>query len=207
MTFVPESSRPQIALTFDDGPSDVTMRVLDVLEQAGAKATFFAVGERVAQHVPQLRRMATGGFQIGNHTWSHELIDKIPAEELRSSLARTADAIREACGVAPAVMRPPGGNWSDEALAVLADMGLPAVFWNVDPRDWEERNAQNIVGHVLDEAEDGRVVIMHDLYEQTAEAVEAIVPELVSRGFELVTVDELAKDRGGMSPGERYYGF
>ena len=126
---------------------------------------------------------------------------------MRSSLARTADAIREACGVAPAVVRPPGGNWSDAALAVLADMGLPAVFWNVDPRDWEERNAQNIVGHVLDEAEDGRVVIMHDLYEQTAEAVETIVPELVSRGFELVTVDELAKDRGGMSPGERYYGF
>lgn len=200
-------TRPQIALTFDDGPSGATMRVLDVLEKANAKATFFVVGERVAQHVPQLKRMAAGGFQIGNHTWSHEFISRIGEDELRSTLARTTDAIRNACGVTPETMRPPGGVWSDAALAVLADMGLPAVFWNVDPRDWETLDAQSTIGHVLDEAEDGRIVIMHDLYEATADAVEAIVPELVSRGFELVTVRELAKGRGGMLPGKRYYGF
>ena len=199
--------KPQIALTFDDGPSDATMRVLDALEKVGAKATFFVVGERVAGHERELRRMAAGGFQIGNHTWSHELISRIPEEELRRTLGSTNEAVRNACDVLPAVMRPPGGVWSDAALAVLGEMGLPAVFWNVDPRDWETLDAQSTIEHVLDKAGDGRIVIMHDRYEPTADAVEVIAPELVSRGFELLTVSELARARGGMQPGTRYYGF
>ena len=199
--------KPQIALTFDDGPSDATMRVLDALEKAGAKATFFVVGERVAGHERELKRMAAGGFQIGNHTWGHECIDRIPEEELRRTLGSTNEAVQNACGVTSAVMRPPGGVWSDAALAVLGEMGFPAVLWNVDPRDWETRDAQSTIEHVLGKAEDGRIVIMHDRYESTADAVEVIVPELVSRGFELLTVSELAQARGGMQPGERYYGF
>ena len=200
-------ARPQIALTFDDGPSDVTTRVLDALEKAHALATFFVVGERVAEHEPMLRRMAAGGFQIGNHTWSHEYINKVTEDELRRTISRTNDAIQGACGVMPEVMRPPGGMWSDAALAVLGEMGFPAVFWNVDPRDWETRDAQSTIDHVLEEAEDGRIVIMHDLYESTADAVEVIVPELVSRGYELVMVNELAWRRGGMQPGVKYFGF
>ena len=86
-------------------------------------------------------------------------------------------------------------------------MGLPAVFWNVDPCDWEMRDSQSTIDHVLEKAEDGRIVIMHDYLEATADAVEVIVPELVERGFELLTVHELAQRRGGMLPGERYYGF
>ena len=200
-------TRPQVALTFDDGPARATNRVLDVLEEAQAKATFFVVGERVADYEPELRRVAAGGFQIGNHTWHHEYISKISEEELGNVLARTSDAIREACGVTPTVMRPPGGFWSDDALGVLGDMGLPAVFWNVDPRDWSTRDAQSTIDHVLENVKDGDIVIMHDLYQPTADAVEVIVPELVSRGYELLTVDELAMSRGGMRPGGRYYHF
>lgn len=200
-------TRPQIALTFDDGPSDVTMRVLDTLEEANAKATFFVVGKRITGHERELKRMAAGGFQIGNHTWNHDYINKIPEGELRRTLSQTNDAIREACGVTPTSMRPPGGVWSDDALAVLGEMGFPAVFWNVDPRDWDTQDAQSTIEHVLERAQDGSIVIMHDRYEPIADAVEAIVPELVSRGFELLTVDELASRRGGMKPGARYYGF
>lgn len=200
-------ARPQIALTFDDGPSNVTERVLDVLEKAGAKATFFVLGERVALHAPQLRRMVANELQIGNHTWSHNCISGIGEDELRGTLARTDDAIRQACGVTSEAMRPPGGVCSDAALSVLTEMGLPAVFWNVDPRDWETQDAQKTIDHVLDKAADGRIVIMHDIYESTADAVETLVPELVSRGFSLVTVHELAEGRGGMQLGERHYGF
>lgn len=196
-----------IALTFDDGPSDATMRVLDALERAGGKATFFVVGKQVAGRERELRRMAAGGFQIGNHTWDHEYINRIPAEELRRALSSTNQAICAACGVTPSVMRPPGGVWSDAALDVLAEMGFPAVFWNVDPRDWETLNAQSTVEHVLEKAKDGCIVIMHDRYEPTADAVERLIPELASRGFALLTVDELARRGGGMRPGERYYGF
>lgn len=199
--------RPQIALTFDDGPSRATNRVLDVLEKTGAKATFFVVGERVADYGPELRRAAAGGFQIGNHTWHHEYISKIPEAELRDVLVRTNDAIREACGVTPTVMRPPGAFWSDDALAVLGDMGLPAIFWSVDPRDWKTRDAQSTIDYVLDNAKEGDIVLMHDLYQPTADAAEVIVPELISRGYELVTVNELARSRGGLQPGERYYHF
>ena len=203
----PDRPKPQIALTFDDGPSAVTSRVLDALEKAHAKATFFVVGERVGGYRSELQRMVADGFQIGNHTWDHAYISKIPEDELRSSISETNAAIEQACGVVPEVMRPPGGAWSDAALEVLRDMRLPAVFWNVDPRDWETRDARSTVEHVLDRAADGRIVIVHDLYGQTADAVEVIVPELVSRGFDMVTVSELARGRGGMLPGERYYGF
>ena len=99
----------QIALTFDDGPSGTTARVLDALENARAKATFFVVGEQIAGHERVLRRMAAGGFQIGNHTWGHEHVSKISTEEVRHTIARTNDAVREACGVTPTAMRPPGG--------------------------------------------------------------------------------------------------
>lgn len=203
----PKESRPQIALTFDDGPSEVTMRVLDALEKAGAKATFFVQGIMVARRKRELQRMVQGGFQIGNHTWDHEYISKIPEEELRRVISKTNDAIRDACGVVPEVMRPPGGVWSDAALAVLGEMGLSMVFWDVDPRDWETRDAQMTIDYVLDKAEDGNIVIMHDLYEPTADAAEVIIPELVARGFELLTVSELARNRGGMLPGKQYSGF
>lgn len=201
------STRPKIALTFDDGPSDATARIIDVLEETGSKATFYVLGERVAHHERELKRMAAGGLQIGNHTWSHKFIQEIPADELRRSISRTNDAIRAACGVVPTTLRPPGGTWCDASLAILREMGLPAVFWNVDPRDWATKDAQSTIDHVLEKAEDGRIVIMHDRYEQTANAAEVIVPALVSRGFDLLTVDELAQNRGGMEPGERYYGF
>ena len=200
-------NRRRIALTFDDGPSNATGRILSVLQKANAKATFFVVGERVASHERQLRRMAAGGFQIGNHTWSHEYISRVSPNELQSTILRTSDAIRDACGVTPTIMRPPGGAWSDDALDVLGKMGLPAVFWSVDPRDWETRNAQSTIEHVLSHTENGSIVIMHDLYEQTADAAEVIVPELITRGFDLLTIDELAKDRGGLRPGKRYYWF
>ena len=200
-------ARTQVALTFDDGPSYVTDRVLDVLEEVGVKATFFVIGERVADHERQLRRMAACGFQIGNHTWNHKFISKMSSDELRQTLLQTNDAICGACGVTPTIMRPPGGAWSDEALAVLGEMGLPAVFWSVDPRDWETQDAQSTINHVLSHVEDGSIVIMHDRYEPTADAVEVIVPELVSRGIELLTIDELAKGRGGLRSGGRHYWF
>ena len=202
-----QNVRPRIALTFDDGPSEVTNRVLDVLEVAGAKATFFVLGERVEHYTSELRRMAAGGFQIGNHTWSHEYISRISEEELRSTITRTNDVIREACGVTPTVMRPPGGVWSNDALDVLADMGFPAVFWHTDPRDWETEDALSIIDSVFHNVLAEDVVIMHDLYESTADAVEAIVPEFVSHGIELVTIDELAKSCGGLRPGRKYYRF
>ena len=206
-TAAARSARPQIALTFDDGPSEVTNRVLDVLEEAGAKATFFVLGEQVEDHVPELRRMAAGGFQIGNHTWGHEYISRISEEELRSTLTRTNDAIREACGVTPTVMRPPGGFFSYEALDVLADMGFPVLFWGTDPRDWETKDAASTIDYVFHNVVARDVVIMHDVYESTADAVEVIVPELLSIGVELVTIDELAKGCGGLCPGRMYRRF
>ena len=199
--------KPQMALTFDDGPSHVTGRILDALENAGAKATFFVTGKRVASYERELKRMVAGGFQIGNHTWDHDFLRDDREEEFRRSLSQTNDAIHSACGVTPTIMRPPGGVCSDYALSVLREMGFAAVFWNVDPRDWETRDAQSTVEHVLEWAKDGRIVIMHDLYESTADAVEDLVPMLVSRGYELLTVDELTRDRGGLQPGTKHYGF
>jgi len=202
------SSNKKIALTFDDGPSiPATDRILTVLEKEKARATFFVVGERVSAHSAQLKRMVQNSFQIGNHTWKHEYISRITKEELQQTIQNTSDAIADACGVTPVIMRPPGGFVDTASASIVGRMGLAAVLWSVDPRDWKTRDTQSTIDYILMHAADGAVILMHDLYEATAAAAEFLIPELKRQGYDLVTVEELAADRGGISPGNVYYDF
>ncbi|MDO5131927.1 MAG: polysaccharide deacetylase family protein [Eubacteriales bacterium] len=203
-----EPPKPAIALTFDDGPAPgSTDRILDALEQAGARATFFVVGNRVADHAERLRRMKRDGHQIGCHTWNHEYISEISRSELKASLQKTNDAVLKACGTLPEIMRPPGEKHSEDSLKTVGETGMPAVLWSVDPRDWERRNTQFIIDYVLRHVQGGDIVLLHDLYHTTAAAAEYLIPELIRRGFSLLTIKELSDRTGGMMPGRRYYHF
>ena len=203
-----DPSRPMVALTFDDGPSSVnTPRVLAALEAAGGRATFFMVGNRVAANASVVQRMVSDGCELGNHTWNHETLSKISQSEIISVVSRTNQTIQDACGAAPTVMRPPGGAINQNAQDALASIGLPAVLWNIDTLDWKTRNTQSTVDAVLSQVKDGDIILMHDIHEPTAAAVEILVPELTARGFQLVTVSQLASARGGMVPGGKYFRF
>ncbi len=197
---------PMVALTYDDGPqTDAGNRILDILAQYGAKATFFLVGERCASRAAEVQRMVAEGHEVGNHTYQHKYLQKLGAEAIRYQIDQGSAAVTAACGVAPALVRLPGGN---KNATVLANVNYPMIQWSIDTRDWEHRNAQRTIDEVLGKVQSGDIVLMHELYGATAAATAVIVPELTARGYQLVTVSEMAAAKGiPLEAGKLYYHF
>lgn len=202
-----DPSRPMVALTYDDGPSNITPRILAVLEQYGARATFFMVGNRVPGNASVVRQMVAQGSEVANHSFDHVILTKTSQDNAIAQIARTNQVVAEACGVTPRLMRPPGGGYNDSVRSAMASLGMPAIMWSIDTLDWKTRNAQSTIDKVLSQVKDGDIILMHDLYGPTADASAVIIPELVSRGYQLVTVSEMAEYRGGMTPGGSYGRF
>ena len=203
-----DPSRPMVALTFDDGPhATVTPRILNCLEANGARATFFMVGNRVPGNASLVQRMAALNCEVANHTYTHANLTKLSPDGIVSTIAQTNQAVANACGVTPKLVRPTGGSYNSTVLQSLGNMGMPAILWSIDTLDWKTRNAQNTINVVLSQVKDGDIILMHDLYSTSADAAEVIIPELIARGYQLVTVSELAQYRGGMSGGHVYTRF
>lgn len=201
-----DPTKPMIALTYDDGPcTGPGNRIIDVFEKYGQRCTFFVVGNRVASRAAEVKRMADLGFEIANHSWAHTYYNKLNAAQIREDVAKCNEAIRQTAGITPTVMRLPGGIKSS---LIMENVNMPVILWNVDTQDWKTRNADSSVKEVLSKAKDGDVILMHELYGATATATERLVPELVARGFQLVTVSELAKYKGvNLEAGHYYYSF
>ena len=203
-----DPSKPMIALTFDDGPrASVTNRILDSLSQYGGRATFFMVGTNVPHNGDVIRRMVAQGCEVANHTNDHKYISKLSSDGIVSQVSAVNQKVAAVCGVSPVVMRPPGGYVDAHSLSVLGSMGMPAIMWSIDTRDWQHRNAQRTINNVLSQVKDGDIILMHDIYDATADAAVVLIPELTARGYQLVTVSELAAARDGMSAGHKYSQF
>ena len=203
-----DPSRPMVALTYDDGPSkNTTPRILAALKANGGRATFFMVGNRVGKHGDVIRQMVAQGCEVANHTYDHTLMTKVEPAELERQLELTNQAVADTGGVTPVLMRPCGGATNDVGMGVAGAISMPAVLWSIDTLDWKTKDAPTTISAVLDHVKDGDIILMHDLYEATADASEVLIPELVKRGYQLVTVSELASYRGGMTPGKSYYKF
>lgn len=203
-----DPNRPMVALTYDDGPSaSETPKILECLKANGGRATFFMVGQKAAGNMGLVSQMAEQGCELGNHTFDHKLMTKVDPSELASQLARTNQVVSDASGISPVLMRPCGGARSDVGMNVVGAISMPAIMWSVDTLDWKTRDTQSTVQAILDNVQDGDIILMHDLYEPTAAASQTVIPELVNRGYQLVTVSELASYRGGMLPGHAYSKF
>ena len=179
-------------LTFDDGPSKYTPRILDSLEANGGRATFFMVGNRVASYASTVKRMADLGCETDSHTWAHTYLTGMSEGEILQSLNQTRDAIVAAGGNAPKGVRPPGGKINDASKAVLAKAGMPSIIWSVDTLDWKTRNTQSIIDEVMRNLKDGDIILMHDIHTQTVDAALQLIPKLEEEGYQLVTVSEMA---------------
>ncbi len=203
-----DPTRPMVALTYDDGPSPtVTPRILKCLQDNGGRATFFMVGKQVVKSPDVLKQMVAQGCEVANHTYDHTLMTKVSPAELANQLVATNQVVSDACGISPVLMRPCGGAKTDAGMNIAGAISMPAILWSIDTLDWKTRDASQTITNVLDNVKDGDIILMHDLYESTAEASETIIPELISRGFQLVTVSELSSYRGGMIPGKSYSQF
>lgn len=186
-----------VALTFDDGPGQYTDRLLDILAEKQAKATFFVVGPNVEAFPGVVRRAVSEGHQIGAHSWTHRQMTSQTADEVRGEITRTSDAVEAATGHPTSAMRPPYGAVDGEVRSVLAGMDrMGVILWDVDTLDWKTRSAWATVDHVRTDTRNGSIILMHDIHKSTVDAVPEAIDVLQGEGYHLVTVDELLASEG-----------
>ena len=183
-----DKEEKMIALTFDDGPNYNTNKVLDILEKYNVPATFFILGSKIKGNEYILKRMASSGMEIGNHTYSHLLLTKYQEDKIKEEIDSTSNLIFEVTGKYPTLLRPSYGSVNSK-IKKTADM--PIIIWDIDTLDWKYHNSKRISKRVLNKAGDGDIVLMHDIYSATANALNIIIPELQNRGYTFVTVSEL----------------
>lgn len=201
-TYHIDPSKPMVALTFDDGPSQYTPDILNTLEKYESRATFFEVGNRVDRYPNTVLRISRMGCEIGNHSYDHPLMGNASAAKIYSEISSTDAKIKKIIGKKPVLFRPPYGGIGS---SLRKNGGLPLILWSIDTLDWKYRNADSVYRAAIGHVKDGDIILMHDLYGSTRTAVQRIVPELRKRGYQLVTVSELAQyKKVTLSAGKSY---
>jgi peptidoglycan/xylan/chitin deacetylase (PgdA/CDA1 family) len=177
-----------LALTFDDGPNPaITPLVLDALERHHARATFFVLGNHVPGNEALLRRMYQSGHEIGDHSWSHPDFTTLNLEQMQQQIAQTQAVVMAAGLPAPTLFRPPYGAVN---AAVKNRIPMTLAMWNIDPEDWRAKDPKKIVAKVEAGAARGRVVVLHDMHQPTADSLDQLLVALQQQ-YELVTFSEL----------------
>jgi peptidoglycan/xylan/chitin deacetylase (PgdA/CDA1 family) len=182
-----------IAITFDDGPNpELTPRLLDMLKERGIKATFFVVGKNVEEYPGIVTRMASDGHEVANHSWSHPALTKLGVESFRKQIENTNQAIANATGKRPVLMRPPYGATSVSLNRRLNEQfGLKVILWSVDPLDWKYRNSDRVYNSIVQNTRPGSIILAHDIHATTVAAMPATLDALLAKGYKFVTVSEL----------------
>lgn len=195
----------RVALTFDDGPDNkYTKQVMDILKQNQVKATFFVLGQEVKKYPEVVKQMVYEGHAIGNHSWSHINMARVTPQQLRDQLDATNQAVKQAAGVSPYLVRPPFGNTNGAVTQQLTNWGYQVVLWSVDSRDWSGIPTEKIMSKVRQEMSPGGIILQHSAggrkndLTNTIQALPLIIKELKAQGYTFVTVPEmLAADRAG----------
>ena len=191
-----------VALTFDDGPSPYTDRLLQILNQNDAKSTFFLIGNKVAANPTGAKRIADAGMEVANHTWEHPNMTTIPPEDIGSQISKANDAIQAATGQRPKLLRTAGGLINDNVLAAAKQQGMADINWDVIPFDWmNDSNTAATRYMLMTQIKPGSVVLFHDTYSSTVDLVYQFIPVLRANGYHLVTVSQLL---GPREPGSSY---
>ena len=200
------SGKKLVALTFDDGPSSATTpRLLDILYEKDVMATFFVLGKMTRNNPEIIIRAKKDGHVVASHTMYHQNLIRISSGVAESDISEARDTIKSILGQTPTLTRPPYGNINN---VVREYAGTPLILWSVDTLDWKSKDVEAILAVTREQVYDGAIILMHDIYDTSVDAVPLIVDELRSDGYEFVTVPELAKERGvNLSAGTAYYNF
>jgi peptidoglycan/xylan/chitin deacetylase (PgdA/CDA1 family) len=191
-----------IALTFDDGPSPYTDRLLKILQDNDAKATFFEIGNKVAANPEGARHVVEAGMELGQHTWEHPNMTTIPPEDVPAQFSKASDAIEAATGQRPKLVRTAGGLINDQVLAEAGKQGLADINWDVIPFDWaNDANTAATRYMLMTQIKPNSVVLFHDTYSSTVDLVEQFIPVLKANGYHMVTVTQML---GPRAPGSSY---
>ena len=185
--------QPYIAMTFDDGPSSATTpRLLEILKQRNIKATFFLIGENAASNPDIVRRILADGHEIGNHSWTHPQLSKLSDDRVTAEITNTQDAIKDASGFTPTLLRPPyGAITARQREWIESQFGLNIILWSVDPFDWKRPGPSVITQRILSQTRPGAIILSHDIHKQTVDAMPATLDGLLAKGYKFVTVTQL----------------
>ena len=175
------------SITFDDGPAMFTGELIDLLHEWRAPATFFLQGVNVERRPEVAARLVAEGHELGNHTWNHPQLTKLPDPDVRSQVQRTQAAIATATGVTAESLRPPYGDVDKRVRGVV---GLPIVVWDVDTLDWTDPGSAAVAERAVGQSARGSIVLMHDTHSETVAAVPEVIDGLRDRGLTLATVSE-----------------
>lgn len=186
---------PFISITFDDGPNPAqTPRLLKMLKDRGIKATFFCVGQCVAQNPEVAKQIVEEGHEIANHSWNHPLLSKMGEEPVKDQIERTHNVIKQTTGVTPALFRPPYGGFTVAQRGwAHAVWGYKIALWDVDSLDWKHRSPAKTESIILAETKKGSIILCHDIHKTTVDAMPATLDALLAKGFKFVTMSDLIK--------------
>ena len=200
-----DPTKPIVALTFDDGPSEYTSRILDTLQKHGGRVSFFVDGIRIAENKSKVIRAHLMDCEVLCHAWDHPDLTTLSADEIKKQITDTMDAIETVINNVTNIFRPPYGYINKTVIKVAEELGLALVNWSVDPNDWDTDDVDKILDYIMSNVTDGDIVLCHDLYDSTAKAMSILIPELIAQGYQLVTVSELLQYKyGDLEPGVLY---
>lgn len=186
-------SDKMVAFTFDDGPSYNTIKIVNTLVKYDSKATFFLVGNKIEKYAKTMDVLVKNGMDIGNHTYSHKELTKLSDKEILKEIDLTNEVIYNKTGIKPMFLRPSYGAMN-KRIKKLSTM--PIIIWNIDTLDWKYHNSNKIKDKILKYVSDGDIILMHDTYVATLNAIEMVIPELKKQGYKIVSVSELFKYKG-----------
>jgi peptidoglycan/xylan/chitin deacetylase (PgdA/CDA1 family) len=189
--------RPDVALTFDDGPGPYTGQVLRVLAAMHVPATFFLIGRSASTYPKLVAAEVAAGNEVGDHTETHPALGQLSEGTQTSQITQAAAAIKQGGAPAPVLMRPPYGSFNATTLKVLRGLHLLMVLWSVDTKDYSRPGTDRIAYTAISGARPGAIILMHDGGGDRSETVAAlprIITRLRQRGFHLVTISRLVAD-------------
>jgi len=200
-----DPGKPVVALTFDDGPSEYTTRILNTIQHHGGRVSFFVTGSKIEENKSKIFRAHQMECEILCHAWNHPDLTTLTVEETVKQLTDTIVAISSLTGSTSNIFRPPYGRTNKKVVKAAKKLGLAIVNWSLNSKDWEHRDADTVLSNITSNLKSGDIVLCHDLYESTAEAMERLIPELIKRDVQLLTVSELLLYKyGTIEPGKVY---
>lgn len=186
----------QVAITFDDGPSKHTPKLLDYLKENDIKATFFIVCNRINSFKGTTKRIVAEGHELGYHSWSHKNQKKLTTDKIKSDFKKSSEIVEDLTGATFTLWRAPGGSINDRVLDAI---DLPHIMWSLDTLDWKYRDADYVCRTILNKADDGEIILLHDLHKTSVEGAIEAMKVMQAGDYEFLTVTELLS-RNGTAP-------
>ncbi len=191
---------PEVALTFDDGPSVYTRQALAILQRYSVQATFFFIGQHIAQFPTSPQEVLAGGNAVGNHTLTHPRLPTLSFAAIYGELSETQNALLRGTGMYPIIFRPPYGEYNTDVLKAASQFNLITVTWSADAGDWTDPqpSATRIAASILEAAGNGAIFLLHEGANRanTIAALPAIIEGLHARGLRLVTIPRMLLNLG-----------